>query len=295
VPSIGNPDNPIEVMENSRRKVVGESTPLRFPSEAARYFTMLRFVEYKRDNPKKFSLETGTLDVILPLPSNLNEYYNISYGDDSFNQFGGVQNTVEQIYNDWASKGGSTASSFDVEGAASAFTGWSQALARGTANYFSPELGGVIDRATGNVVNPHITSVFKGVALREHSFQWRLSAKSAKESAIIKNIRDSIRNRMHPEKKSEFLLNFPDEVYIKFFADGKPFLYPIFKSVVTAVASNLSSDGTNAFFKDTDEPVIIDLSITFKEVEAVTREDFTNQSTTRTNSTPQITTPAGAN
>ena len=83
---------------------------------------------------------------------------------------------------------------------------------------------------------------------------------------------------MHPEKKNDFLLNFPDEVFVSFLADGNEFLYPIFKCVVTGIDTNMNSDGTNAFFRGTDQPVVIDMVITLKEVESLTREDFTGGS-----------------
>jgi hypothetical protein len=272
--ALGNQDTPESVINQSRTGVNGISGSLRYPSEHGRYFTMIRFVKYQRTNPKRIATQVSQADIILPLPANLMEYYAIQYGDESFNQLGGLTSSVENRVNQYMKDGGfSTAV---VEGAAVDFTEWSQAMARGTANYFSPEASSLLDRFQGNVVNPHITSIFKGVGLREHQLSWRLHAKDARESADIKKIRDFVRERMHPEKKSEFLLNFPDEVYVKFYANGKEFLYPIFKAVITSCSAELSSDGTNAFFKDTDEPVIVTFNITLKEVEAATREDFTS-------------------
>ncbi len=274
----GNLDVPNSVIPTARAEVNGSTVPMRFPQEHGRFFTILRFVKYRRLNPKRLATSVAQADIVLPLPSNLQEYYNISYGDESFNQTGGAIAASGQLIDMYMDGGGESLESryqmFNT--AAQSSVGWAQALSRGAASAIIPEASSVIDRVQGNVVNPHITSVFKGVGLREHRLSWRLHAKNAKESREIKKIRDFVRERMHPDRKDDFLLNFPDEVYVKFYADGKEFLFPIYKAVVVSINSNLSSDGTNAFFKGTDEPVIVDLEITFKEVEALTRENFTS-------------------
>jgi len=261
-------------MAASREAVNGLPSPLRWPSEHGRYFTIIKFVKYDRKNPKTQATEIHHADIILPLPSNLREYYAMQYGDVEFDKLGGVMDTADSVINDYINSGGSTLSDLNWGDIGDNSVELSQALSRRTANFFSNDLGGVIDRVTGTIVNPHITSVFRGVSLREHSLAWKMHAKNQAESNTIRQIRDFIRSAMHPTKKSNFLLNFPDEVYVRFFAEDRPFLNPIFKCVVTSVVSDLGSEGTNAFFKETDEPVIINMELTLKEVEGLTREDF---------------------
>jgi hypothetical protein len=270
----GNPDDPNAVIKRSREAVTGQDTPLRFPSEHGRYFTIIKFVTYNRTNPKVPAIKLDQADVVLPLPTNLREYYAIQYNDVEFDKLGGAVDAIDRVIGQYMSNGGDLMKSLEDAGAGAAGIELSQALARRTANFISDDLGGIIDRVQGNVVNPHITSVFRGVGLREHVLSWRLHPRSAKESADIRSIINLVRSKMHPTKKSDFLLNFPDEVYVKFYADSKPFLYPIFKAVVTSIDAPQSSDGTNAFYGKTDEPAFIDLTISIKEVEAVTRETF---------------------
>lgn len=264
-------------MTQSRNAVNGLPSPLRWPAEHGRYFTIIKFVQYARKNPKSQATEIPQADIILPLPSNLKEYYAMQYGDVEFDKLGGVIDTVDNVVNDYLAKGGSNLSDINLGMIGGASIELAQALSRRTANFFSNDLGGIIDRVTGNIVNPHITSVFRGVGLREHTLSWKMHAKTAAESKSISDIIAFIRNAMHPTKKSDFLLNFPDEVYVRFFAEDKPFLYPIFKCVVTSIVADKSSEGTNAFFKGSDEPVIINMEMTLKEVEGLTREDFTGE------------------
>jgi hypothetical protein len=277
---IGNSDLPGAVIPRTQEGVTGTSTPLRFPAEIERYFTIIKFVQYKRKNPKVGAIRVNQADIVLPLPQNLREFYAVTYGDVEFDKLGGVTDSTEKLINEYLDKGMTTEV---LDGAIDASIGFGEAMARRTANFFSDDAGALIDRVQGNIVNPHITAVFRGVGLREHSFTWRLSAKTAEESRTLRAIINYVRDHMHPLKRGDFLLDFPDEVYVSFFAENKPFLYPMFKSVITSIDVPSSTDGTNAFFRGTDEPVVIDLTIQFKEVEAVTREDF--QANTSANST----------
>lgn len=271
--TIGNSDLPEATIQSTRERVNGQSTPMRWPSEHGRYFTIIKFVKYDRKNAKMRATEVSQADIVLPLPSNLKEYYAIQYGDVALDKLGGAMDTVDDFVSDYISKGGNMAE-MDWGAVGNAGIGLAQAMARNTASFFSNDLGGIVDRVTGNIVNPHITSIFRGVGLREHTLQWKMHAKSAEESKAIRDIINFIRSAMHPTKKSDFLLNFPDEIYVRFFADGKPFLYPIFKCVVTSIVADQGSEGTNAFFKGTDEPVVINMELSLKEVESLTREDF---------------------
>jgi hypothetical protein len=267
-------DDPQTVTRQTRSKVLGTQTPLRFPSEQVHYFTMFKFVSYNRTNPKFPAIRVDQADVVLPLPTNLREYYAMMYNDVEFDKLGGVINSIDKVIDQYISNGGNLMESLNAAGTAAAGVDFAQALARRTAATISDDLGGIIDRIQGNVVNPHITSLFRGVGLREHQLSWRLHARNARESREIRAIINYFRDRMHPTKKSDFLLNFPDEVYVKFFAGDKPFLYPIFKAQVTSIDIPHSSDGTNAFYARTDEPGIYDFTVTVKEVEAATRETF---------------------
>lgn len=283
----GNPDVPGQVIAQSRQNTVGGQS-MRYPSEHGRFFTIMDFVEYKRTNPKTQATRVDQADVVLPLPMNLREYYSIHYADVAFNNFGGAANEIEKYVNQYLAGGG-----LNMDKIGDTVTGLSQALARNTLGYISDDLSGLIDRFAGNIVNPHVTAVFRGVAPREHVLQWRFTPRSAAESTAVRGIINYIRERMHPEKKNEFLLNFPDEVYVTFYADARPFLYPIFKSVVTGIDTNLSSEGTNAFFRGTDEPVVIDMTVTLKEVETLTREDFGSRGDGQTNNAETPTAPNG--
>jgi hypothetical protein len=271
-------DLPQEVIPATRAQVNGQPGPLQHPGEMGRYYTLIQFIKYGRKNPKSRALGTAQADIVLPLPNNLREYYAIMYGDVEFDKIGGVMDVADQFVSDFQA-GRAKLDADALADAGAATTELAQAVSRRFVNYISGDLGGVIDRVQGNVVNPHITAVFRGVGLREHTLSWTVTARTPQESRNVRRILDFVREKMHPTKKSAFLLNFPDEAYVRFCVDDQEFLYPIYKSVVTSLVIDPSSDGNNAFFKGTDAPVVTNFEITFKEVESLTREDFTGQPT----------------
>lgn len=273
------------VRKKSREAVLGEASPLRFPAENVDYFTVLKFVTYNRRNPKHRAIRVDQADIVLPLPVNLREYYTMQYAGVEFDKIGGAMSYIDRVMDKYM-EGADLLKSLADTGFAERAIELAQALSRKTASYISDDLGGVIDRVTGTVVNPHITSVFKGVSLRDHPLQWRLHPRNASESREIRKIINFVRAHMHPTKKDDFLLNFPDEVYVSFHAKDKEFLFPIFKAVVIGMECPQSSDGSNAFYAETDEPAFYDLTIHLQEVESATREDFEDSVASEGDMTP---------
>jgi hypothetical protein len=264
-------DLPSENIQDSRDRVLGMA-PLQYPSEDLPYFTMIKFVTFNRTNPKLAGLRVDQADVVLPLPMNLREYYQIHYAEVDFSVLGGIDEVGTGLFRQYAETGSMPQEMWDSLGKNT--VGLTQAMARKTLGFVS-DGASLLDRIRSDIVNPHITSVFRGVSPRDHTLSWRLSATTAQESRTLSQIKDLFRDRMHPTKKDAFLLNFPDEVYVQFMAGNRQFLYPIFKAVLVGFEAPRSSDGTNAFFAGTDEPVITEFHLHLREVESATRETFT--------------------
>jgi hypothetical protein len=268
--NLGNLDLPSTNIQDTRDQVLGQA-PLQYPAEDLPYFTLMKFVKFHRTNPKASALRVDQADVVLPLPMNLREYYQVHYAEVDFSVLGGLDDVATKTFNDYAMGGGWTDEMWDKLGMEG--TSLAQAMARKTLSFVS-DGASLLDRIQENVVNPHITSVFRGVSPRDHQLSWRFSPQTPEESLELDRIKDLFRSRMHPTKKDSFLLNFPDEVYVQFFAGDRPFLFPVFKSVIRGFDAPRSSDGTNAFFHGTDAPVVVEFHLHLQEVEAATREDY---------------------
>jgi hypothetical protein len=107
--------------------------------------------------------------------------------------------------------------------------------------------------------NPFIT--FKGVGLREWSFTWSFIPESAEESKAAKAIIHKFRMAMYPEKHA-FTLGFPDVFNIEYINAEFPKMPEV---ALTSCSVDYNKD-SNSFFMQNNEPVRIDLSLTFKEL-----------------------------
>lgn len=68
------------------------------------------------------------------------------------------------------------------------------------ANKVAPsEIASAFSLAAGVTVNPNVRSVFKGVNLREYSFQFKFLPKSRKEAEVVEEIIETFRKYSYPE------------------------------------------------------------------------------------------------
>ena len=216
-------------------------------------------------------LETTTADIpdgaiILPIPSNLQEQFQVNYeGMEMGEVFGGIAEAAGAALN------GAPLS--EVAGQIQ-----TDSIAKRVGQEVAKAVGGgaavaAAQKFVGEVFNPHLTNVFKGVGLRQHQFNWRISPRSQDESFAIKGIIDKIRNNMLPQLSADRLrLSYPAEVFIQF--HGDPYgIMPMFRSVCTGLNVNHAAAGTPVFFAETGLPAEFELSLSFQEVEVVTRGD----------------------
>lgn len=265
--SINRKNSPREQI-NATKAGISQANLLQFPSTEAAYYSKFNFVTYSRNNPKERAVSTGSsAEITMPLPFNLQEQYSINY---SGTELGWAEQAVMLAAKMIGNPGSLMAKEVVERVKAEDLL---QAMARST--FPNSNIVQQVNRQTGTIVNPHLTNVFQNVALRQHNFNWQLSPTSQMEAIALQNIVRQFREKMHPTKRGEFIIGFPDECYVTM--HGSSFLYPVFKSVVQDVKIDYTDGRPNAWFTD-GSPVTVSLSITLQEVETLTREDFTNNS-----------------
>jgi hypothetical protein len=160
-----------------------------------------------------------------------------------------------------------------------------------------------------SVNNNHMGMIYEGTNLRGHTFSWRLSAKNEAEQNAIEKIIKTIKflslsevgfggtedvqhfiNRLKSGEDGKDLgsvedvfkggfsggrLTIPPTASVRFLDNGNvnEHLFKIKDSFITNVEVNYTSQGTWQAHKD-GAPTEIQLSITLKEVTAVTRADI---------------------
>jgi len=147
------------------------------------------------------------------------------------------------------------------------------AAALGALNTAEPYIG-----AFGGVVkNPKTVLLFNGMNLRTFSFIFRVSPRNAAESDLLNKYINRLRLDMHPtynKTLNSFALDYPKLFTVGYDSKLNSALgYPkVGPSFLTDFQVNASPNGV-AFYKN-GMPVVVDLMMTFAEIDMATRETY---------------------
>ena len=157
--------------------------------------------------------------------------------------------------------------------------GWGASkLGKGANNLVGAALGGGFAdiagdeqlRNMGKALNPNEYMQYKNTALRSFNFQWKMLPDSAKESEDCQEIIKIFRGAAHAHKKSDITLSVPDYVHVSFHGVGGMVNMP------ACVISNVSivyNPNAASFFRQNNNPVEIDVTITLSEIVPIYRDD----------------------
>jgi hypothetical protein len=244
----------------------------------------------------------------LPMTSNLSTDYNPDYtSQDLGPALGMALKPIEQKMYEINSMASSA-------GAGVGQSGLAGIVARGVAGTLAGTLSNALSRirgvgeqgvaaalkvGAGVSINPHKIVLFTGVNFREHQFSWKLSPKNREESNRIKGIIDQFIYYSHPQYVSGGLFfKYPEFFKIRF--RHPEYLFELLPSVCKDVRVNYHGQGYPGYIRESDglgppAPAEIELSLTFMELEIVTKDslykDLNTAGTFRT--TPGVQQPGG--
>jgi hypothetical protein len=225
----------------------------------------------------------------LPMPSNLSTDYNPDYSVASLGPVAGMLlKPAEQAMYGLNSMGGAAAAGQSLAGLVGgnpgtianilAGTGTAAAVAGAQGAAGADLFGAALKVAGGVAVNPHKIVLFTGVNFREHQFTWKLSPKNREESNRIKAIIDSFVYYSHPQYVAGGLFfKYPEYFNIKF--RHPEYLFELLPSVCKDVRVNYHGQGYPGYIRDSDgmgppAPAEVELSLTFQEIEIVTKDNL---------------------
>lgn len=239
-----------------------------------KYYTLFTFNQYERVVPNDAPKEKTSISIVLPMPPDLSEEFSLSYDSPELGIFGSVADSAVKEIRSKLSSGVGSAAINDLEKTlAGSVVGIAGAgMIKGITKFGGETAGAIARQATGVTPNPYLAMVFKNVELRTHTFQYRFAPRSLAELQILKKIIFELKKRTLPglTTGSDLLFTFPDTCEIKF-GPTENVPYKIKKCVLQSLRINYSPNGP-AFFK-TGDPVIVDISMSFKEMSAFTRFD----------------------
>ena len=260
------------------------------------------------------SLLGGTIR--LPMPSNLSTDYNPQYSAETQlgPALGMALKPIERDMYGMGSMGNSASNGTNLNGLspaaqAAAIAGLAGGAATGVAvaglqsTLGGADTFGALAKIAGGVaVNQHKIVLFTGVNFRDHQFSWKLSPKNREESDAIKKIIDMFTYYSHPEFIAGGLFfKYPEFFKIKF--RHPQYLFELQPSVCTDIRVNFHGQGYAGYIRDADgggipAPVEVELALTFKEVEIITKKELnanmsggTTYRTNRTLAAPPVQPP----
>lgn len=292
---------------------------LQYPTNIASgnndYF-MINIFNYQPPNPSGFGGRSGGAifnipgsqstrnlrdsigNIILPMPDNITDQNSVTWDQDSLNSlqlagFNAAENAVdsvkqgESLQDNAKSLATSVKGSFD--GALNALKdpkladAVKKALVGEAVNVFGGNIAAnsIIGRTTGQVLNPNLELLFKGVILREFNYSFSLTPRDANESLQIKQIINLLKRSMAAKSSASSgagagaFIQAPDVFQPKFMQGpgAHPFLYTIRQSALVGMNVNYVGTGSYATYSD-GTPVKMEMQLRFRELSPVYNEDY---------------------
>ena len=147
-------------------------------------------------------------------------------------------------------------------------------------------LSGVLARTSGQVMNPNMELLFKGVMLRTFDFVFDLAPRDKKESETIKNIIRTFKVNMNASnssggdnsQSSGLFIKSPKvfQLSYKTGSQSHQFLHKFKPMALRTMGVNYTGSGTYATYEDTT-PVHMQLQMQFTELNPIYAEDYENE------------------
>jgi len=266
-------------------------TQYAFPEVQPQFFTRLTLREYSRPKPGSQATKNISGYIRLPLPTALTDSYNMQVNEEALGMIGNLNSgDLKQSGANMLAAGQSAIDAFtnaynsgnrisDI----SKFAMQTLAVAPGISDLagLGPFVTGQQVRSfaqsqTGLVRNPHMTSIFEGVRLKTYDFSWRMSPKSESEANKMNNMINYLKAYMHPailQNSGGFALEYPFIANVEFVGLPKEVTPSVKDSFITSLSVASSAGNGLALYRD-GQPVVVELSLHFQEINIQTRENF---------------------
>jgi hypothetical protein len=273
-------------MSENRQEILGGdltafgdlSFPADLTSSKTPAFLELHFKKYSRSDPFSSGTLSGSEKVFLPLPDNFAFNHSVKYDQRDTGILGDVVQSSAGKDMVVAAEQGNLTAAMEIGKAklnelneTEARNAIQNVLARvAYSNLSDTDVGGLAAQIAGAIPNPHPSVFFKGLELRQFTWNWKLVPRTVADANNIKQIIKFLKQKILPSAPP----------------GGSKLIYPYllrpvvngsdlgnFKTAaVRSLMINFSGEGQSAFFID-GNPVSILLSMEFQEVEMYTAED----------------------
>ena len=258
---------------------------------------LTEYQSYTRDGAQGFRRNSnkqplGT--ILLPIPSNIQDGNSVNYTDDSMNTLvgaamGGVEGIMTGV--------GQAVKDLDPQAAVNSFLGNVQGTldasgltlenARDLATkYFAAQginifggnvtLNQLLARQSGQIFNPNMELLFNSPSLRNFTFSFKMTPRSADESEEIKSIIRFFKRGMAPKADGNGLfLKTPNVFELRYRQGSREhnFLHRFKQCFLTNISVNYTGDGVYSTYND-GTPVSMIMTLMFKELAPIYDIDY---------------------
>ena len=255
------------------------------------------YQSYTRDGAQGFRRNSnkqplGT--ILLPIPSNIQDGNSVNYTDDSMNTLvgaamGGVEGIMTGV--------GQAVKDLDPQAAVNSFLG----SVKGTLDasgltlenaqelatkYFAAQginifggnvtLNQLLARQGGQIFNPNMELLFNSPSLRNFTFSFKMTPRSADESDEVKSIIRFFKRGMAPKANGNGLFLRTPNVFELRYRQGNgehKFLHRFKQCFLTNISVNYTGDGVYSTYND-GTPVSMIMTLMFKELAPIYDIDY---------------------
>ena len=252
---------------------------VQFPDPPAKHYIRFQFAKYLRKDPLGDTTVENMDAVVLPLPDSIVDPSSVRWQETNLGLLGALyEGGLQDPSKAGIAIGVAAAENAEAIGSeVGAFLGGSL-LGKflGTTGKAVESITNIAKIEQGWIPNPVLAQMFTGLGFRSFGFSWILSAKNEAESNKIKEIVRRFKYHSLPTFSSQgaFFFNYPDIVQPSFSSDIAQHMMPFKYCVIKDVNVNYNGSNTPAFYKKSNQPVAIILSITLEEMEYVNRGDY---------------------
>ncbi len=242
----------------------------------------------------------------LPIPNGITDSNSVAWDEDSANALelkgaeafkkainaakinDGETIDFEKLKQSVGAAGGSLAASAKEFGAAIT----DPSVREQVLNYFGAKAVGIFgsnmsaasltSRSSGQVLNPNMELLFKGVQLRTFPFSFSFTPRSRDESLIVKQIISIFKKSMAAKTSTAggqggrgIFIQAPDIFELRFMRGGRPhpFLYQMKPMALKSMNVNYSDTGAFITYEDST-PVKMSLNLSFTELNPIYADDY---------------------
>ena len=257
---------------------------------------------FETQNPLSATIQTSTdllsknevtqiATIILPVPQTIQDANSVDWGDNSLNalEAAGVGAVSQGVQNPNLAAGGAQA----IGGMINTLKGLAkggnlQDLVTGKAaaevvNLFGGNVDStsILSRATGQVLNPNMELLFKGVSLREFSFEFDFAPRDSREGQEVRDIIRTFKKAMAPRTTAGggagngLFISAPDVFKLQYKSGGKkhPFLHSFKPMAMKGMSVNYTGSGAYSVYGDST-PVHMKISMNFQELNPIYYQDY---------------------